>query len=81
MGAVRIQVKLFSTFRALVPREARGQTTLELPDGAALRTVLTALGISEPIKLITVNDRRESNPERVLADGDVVHLFPPVVGG
>jgi molybdopterin converting factor small subunit len=78
---MQVQVRLFSRFRECLPREARGQAVLDLPDGTTVADVLAHFTIDDPVKLITVNGRREGNPQRSLAEGDVLHIFPPVVGG
>ena len=76
-----IYVKLFSRFRAHLPAEARGQATLDLPDGATLAGLLDHLDISARVQLISVNDQPEPDRDRVLRDGDEVRIFPFVVGG
>jgi molybdopterin converting factor small subunit len=78
---MRVQVRLFSRFRECLPREARGRADLDLPDDTTVAEVLAHLSLADPVKLITVNGQREGNPQRALADGDVLHIFPPVVGG
>ncbi len=78
---MRVQVKLFSTLREALPREARGTADLELAQEATVEELLTVLGIHDRVKLVTVNGERETDPRRCLAEGDMVYVFPPVVGG
>jgi len=78
---VNIYVKLFSRFRDHLPAAARGEATLDLPDGATLADLLDQLGISGRVQLITVNDQPEPDRGRVLGNGDDVRIFPFVVGG
>ena len=78
---MQIQVRLFSRFRDALPREAHGETAISLSDGTTVDQLLTQLGISDRVKLITVNGQRESDLQRVLSQGDLVYIFPPVVGG
>lgn len=78
---MHVQVKLFSRFRDVLPREAHGEASLDLPAGATLERLLAHLGIAEPVKLLTVNGQREGSLQRPLAEGDLVYIFPPVVGG
>jgi molybdopterin converting factor small subunit len=33
------------------------------------------------VKLITINDEPQSDREQLLYDGDIVRIFPVVVGG
>ncbi len=78
---MHVHVKLFSRFRERLPREARGQATIELPDGASVSHLLDHLGIVGRVQLITVNDEPETDRARPLYDGDKVRIFPFVVGG
>ena len=78
---MQVQVKLFSRFREVLPRETRGQTKLDLPDGTTVAELLAHLGITDPVKLITVNGQREVDLQHPLANGDTLQIFPPVVGG
>lgn len=78
---MHVQVRLFSRFREHLPPEARGEATIELPDGATVEDLLNHLGIQRRVKLISVNGERESDRDRVLCDGDSLRVFPIVVGG
>ncbi|MBN1661055.1 MAG: MoaD/ThiS family protein [Anaerolineae bacterium] len=82
---MNIYVKLFSRFREHLPAEARGEATLDLPEGATIASLLDHLGISARaqarVHLVSVNDQPEPDRERVLLDGDQVRIFPFVVGG
>jgi molybdopterin converting factor small subunit len=80
-GTMVVHVKLFSRFRDHLPRESRGEATVDLPDGATVQTLITHLGITRRVKLITVNGERETDTDRVLSEGDGVRIFPVVVGG
>jgi sulfur carrier protein ThiS len=76
-----VHVRLFAGFRELLPREARGAATIELLEGSDVADLLERLGITHPVKLVTVNATPETHLDRVLVDGDIVLVFPPVVGG
>ena len=78
---MQVRVKLFSRFREYLPRPAHGEATIELPAGATVDHLLAHLGLVERVQLIAVNDEPESDRGRVLHDGDVVRIFPVVVGG
>jgi sulfur carrier protein ThiS len=78
---MRIHVRLFASFRERLPRETRGAMTVELPAGADLADLLDDLRIADPVKLITINGAPETHRDRILAEGDEVLVFPPVVGG
>ena len=80
-GTMVVHVKLFSRFRDHLPRDARGEATVDLPDGATVQTLIAHLGITRRVKLITVNGERETDKDRILCEGDGVRIFPVVVGG
>jgi molybdopterin converting factor small subunit len=81
LKTMRVQVKLFSRLQAHLPPETRGEAAVDLFEGATVGQLLAHLGIDEHIKLLSVNSQRETDWDRVLHDGDVVHIFPIVVGG
>jgi sulfur carrier protein ThiS len=78
---MQVQVRLFSRLRAALPPETRGLASVELPAGANIDTLLDQLGIEATVKLISVNGKRITDRQRILQEGDRVHIFPPVVGG
>jgi molybdopterin converting factor small subunit len=81
VAAMDVHVRLFSRFREHLPREARGQATIELPDGTTVEQLIAHLGIARRVRLVVVNDEREPDRNRALRDGDCVKIFPVVVGG
>jgi molybdopterin converting factor small subunit len=78
---MQVHVKLYSRFRELLPREARGEATIQLPQGATLTDLLAHLGVTGRVKLITINDERQDEWARPLKDGDRVRILPFAVGG
>jgi sulfur carrier protein ThiS len=76
-----VQVKLFSRFRELLPREARGEAQVQVPEGVTVAGLLEQLGVQGRVQFISVNDEPEPERERVLHDGDRVRVFPFGVGG
>jgi molybdopterin converting factor small subunit len=78
---MHVRVKLFSRFREYLPSEARGEAKVELHDGATVADLLDHLSIVQRVKLITINDEPQSDREQLLYDGDIVRIFPVVVGG
>jgi molybdopterin synthase sulfur carrier subunit len=74
---MKITAKLFATFR-----EGREKIqTFELPEGTTVGAIITTLGIKRSEIAILLVNGRDSEFERVLVDGDVLALFPPVGGG
>jgi len=78
---MQIDIKLFSRFREILPREARGEATLELPQGATVADLLDHLALPSRVKLITVGGAHVDDRETILNEGDIVHIYPVVVGG
>jgi sulfur carrier protein ThiS len=79
--AMQVHVKLQSRFREHLPPAARGEATIELPESATVDQLLAHLNIERRVRLVTVNDEPETDPGRVLRDGDSIRVFPFVVGG
>ncbi|MCS6907276.1 MAG: MoaD/ThiS family protein [Anaerolineales bacterium] len=75
-----VKVVLFGTFRERLPRELRGRTTLELPEGSPLRAVLEHFDLP-PNAACAVNGQLEPDRERILQDGDEIQVFRPAGGG
>jgi sulfur-carrier protein len=74
---MKITAKLFATFR-----EGRQKIeTFELPEGTNVEDIITTLGIEKSEIAILLVNGRDSKFEKVLEDGDVLALFPPVGGG
>lgn len=72
-----ITVKLFATFR-------EGRFKIEpraVPEGARVADVLTALDIDASEVGTLFIHGRAVEPDRVLAEGDVLAIFPLVGGG
>jgi sulfur carrier protein ThiS len=77
---MEIHVKLYSIRREKLPPEARGQTVLQLEDGATLSDILEEFGISRRV-VIGVNGEHEPNRSRQLLDQDEIKIFSSVSGG
>jgi molybdopterin converting factor small subunit len=79
---LKVKVKLFGIFRKYSPKESEGSTFwMEFEQGAKLEEILTRLGVPEGEPKALVHNHRAGKKEQVLADGDVVAVFPPVAGG
>jgi molybdopterin synthase catalytic subunit len=76
---MRVRVRLFAGLRE---RAGVGERELELPAGARVADVWSALGLGdEPAGLLYAANQAYVPRERQLADGDEVALIPPVSGG
>lgn len=84
---VKVEVAMFMDFTKYFPAEAsNGKVTISLVDGSTVKDLLNILNIpiNEP-KLLVINGLSQGISDKVntreLKEGDVVAVFPPVVGG
>jgi len=80
---VKIELRLFASLRKkLPPGSPRGKCDLELPDGTTIGQVLERMAIAQAsAQMVLVNGDHDRNFDRVLREGDVLSVFPPVAGG
>lgn len=79
---MKVAVRAFATLTAcLPPSDVPGRANLELADGSTLGDVLRALAIPPGLPYLAVVNGREAPPDHVVGPGDVVTIFPPLVGG
>jgi molybdopterin converting factor small subunit len=78
-----VEVKVFATLTSYLPPRDRatGMTTLDVPVGATVNDVAVQLGIPDVIARVALVNGQDAGPERHLSAGDVVTLFPPLMGG
>ena len=74
---MQIEVRLFATLRE--GRFVKKQVELAAP--CPIRDILQLLGICESEVFLCLVNGEHSKLERVLADKDIVSLFPAVGGG
>ena len=78
-----IEAKIFSTLRHYLPNSPKHLDggKWDIPGGATVAQVLDLLNLPEnEIKILLINGRH-ADRERVLNEGDVFHVFPPMAGG
>ena len=80
---MKIEVRLFANLRCYLPPAGdKSKAVLDVPDGTRLRDVIGRLNIPTQLaQLVMVDGVHETNRERILHDGAVVSIFPPVAGG
>ena len=78
-----VEVRLFATLSSYLPPRDRGTgtTALDVPVGATVNDVATRLGIPDALARVALVNGKDAGPERHLLAGDVVTLFPPLMGG
>lgn len=75
---MKIAVKCFATLAEFAPE---GAESFEVSEGLTVGGLIALLGIGpEEVKIMFVNGTHET-PEKVLAEGDRVGLFPAIGGG
>lgn len=75
-------MRLFANLAAYLPEGASGdRAALEFPDGTTVGEVVEVLAIPSSLESLTVINGRDATPDQVLADGDVLSMFPPLAGG
>ena len=79
---MKVEIRLFATFRDFLPP---GSTTFSftrvLEAGTTVQEVLQALKLPEHVPKIIIVNGIHAEPQRVLQEGDVLSIFPPVAGG
>lgn len=77
---IEIHVRLHGALRDKLASEAKGRTTLALPDDAPVKAVLEQLSLNRRISL-AINDEIVDDWNTTLQDGDQVEVFRPAAGG
>ncbi len=79
---MRVALHLFATLGPYLPDGAQGDgAVLSLPEGTTVADVVRDLRIPPDVAFLSVVNGHEVAADRVLADGDVLTMFPPLVGG
>ena len=84
---MNIEVRTFINFKSYMPPDAKdGKAVLSIKDGATFADLLHKLGIpiEEPRIVVLNGVSQGTDPEvntRVLSEGDIVAIFPPIGGG
>lgn len=74
---MKVDVRLFASLR----QGRFQQAAMELGEGETLAELLEKLKIRPQEVGISMVNGRHAPPERPLAEGDSVALFPPIAGG
>jgi molybdopterin converting factor small subunit len=79
---VKVALHLFATLGAYLPDGAQGDgAVLSVPHGTTVADVVRDLRIPSDLDFLSVVNGHEVDLDRVLADGDVLTMFPPLTGG
>jgi len=79
----RVEIRLLAGYKKFLPDKDRrlGRSGLDVEDGLTLGGLLTLHGVDIDRPLVVLVNGRHAVNDRVLEDGDVVSVFPPVAGG
>jgi len=82
MKRMKVEVKLFASFREYLPAGSEKYSCfLEVEEGTIIKHVLKSLHIPESVPMILLVNGIHRGEEDILQDGDVLSVFPPVAGG
>lgn len=76
---MEVRLTLHGILRDYLPRQAKGKTTLTLPEGASINDVIQQLNIRHTVSAAVGGVQVENN--YVLGDGDDLQMFRPIGGG
>ena len=78
-----VEIKVFASLRHYVPSsemQLEGNKW-DIPEGTTVGQALSILNLTEKeVKILLINGRH-GDKDRVLKEGDVFHVFPPMMGG
>jgi len=74
---IKVEVRLFANFR----KGREKKQTIQLKEGAIIRDLLEIVNIPEEEVSILLQNGKYGPADRVLNDGDIIAVFPPVGGG
>ncbi|WP_455539730.1 MoaD/ThiS family protein [Terrisporobacter sp.] len=74
---MEVEVRLFATFRE--GREKKQK--ILVPEDSSILDIINMLNINEEEVAIMLLNGRDGSSDRLLKNGDVLSLFPPVGGG
>ena len=79
---MRVEVRLFATLALFLPPASRdGAISLDVPLDSTVHDVLQQLGMPANLERVALVNGNDATPDRALQAGDVLTVFPPLVGG
>ncbi len=78
-----VEVKVFTSLRQYIPSSDKhlDGDKWDVSKGAKIIDVLAMLKLPEDQDLIFLVNGRHADKDRVLNEGEVLHVFPPIIGG
>jgi molybdopterin converting factor small subunit len=79
---VKVTVKLFATFRDFLPQHAvRSALRLDVDEPQTVQALLKTLCVPDDLPRIVLVNGLHMSEDSLLTDGNVVSVFPPLIGG
>ncbi len=79
---MNVTVKLFATFRELHPTHTAGSPLdIEVSEYESLHGLINTLRLPEELQRIILVNGLFVAEDTILHEGDVVSIFPPLIGG
>lgn len=77
-----VTLKLFATFRDFLPRHAiRSGLQMDVHEHDTVQVLMQALGVPDDLPRIVLVNGQHATENSFLTDGDIVSVFPPLIGG
>ena len=77
-----VTVRLFATFRDFLPQHAsRSGLQMEVYEHETIQALMQALSVPDDLPKIVLVNGQHTAPNSLLTDGDIVSVFPPLIGG
>ncbi len=76
---MEIKITLHGILRDYLPKKAKGQTTLTVPEGTTINNIIEQLKIKQTVSAV-VNDTETEN-NHILQNGDELQMFRLIAGG
>ena len=77
---ITIHVRLHGILRDKIPAEAKGRTTLSLPDGSTVAAVFEQFSLRSSVE-VAINEEIVDNQDTPLQDGERLEFFRAAAGG
>jgi molybdopterin converting factor small subunit len=80
---MQVELRLLGGMRSYLREEDRGRgfSRLDVADEVTCAGLMELTGIDKTRTLVVLVNGRHAEPDRKLAQGDVIAVFPPVAGG
>jgi molybdopterin converting factor small subunit len=79
---VRVTIRLFATFRDLSPKRVAGcPLAIDIDEHETVRGLIKTLRLPDEVPRIVLVNGLFTPEDAPLYEGDIVSIFPPLIGG